>query len=113
MAASTVRKFHQILRSALQQGVRWEWIAVNPAANAQAPKGKHKEPTPPTPEELAKLLEFAEREVPDFYVYLRVASIVGARRGEMCGLRWSRLPRRLLACSQVRSSAVITRRASS
>jgi len=108
LAASTVRKFHQILRSALQQGVRWEWIAVNPAANVQAPKGKRKEPTPPTPEELAKLLEFAEREVPDFYVYLRLASIVGARRGEMCGLRWSDF-RDGYSVLEVRSSAVITR----
>lgn len=108
LAPSTVRKFHQILRSALQQGVRWEWIPVNPAANAQAPKGKRKEPTPPTPEELAKLLEFAEREVPDFYVYLRLASIVGARRGEMCGLRWSDFGDEY-SVLEVRSSAVITR----
>lgn len=108
LAAATVRKFHQILRSALQQGVRWEWIAVNPAANAQAPKGKRKEPTPPTPEDLATLLAFAEREAPDFFVYLRLASIVGARRGEMCGLRWSDF-RDGYSVLEVRSSAVITR----
>jgi integrase len=108
LAASTVRKFHQILRSALQQGVRWEWIAMNPAANAKPPKGKRTEPTPPTPEELASLLELAEREVPDFYVYLRLASIIGARRGEMCGLRWSDF-RDGDTVLEVRSAAVITR----
>lgn len=107
LAASTVRKFHTVLRSALQQAVRWEWIGVNPAAAAQPPKGKRKEPTPPTPDELGRLLAFAEREVPDFFVYLRLASIAGARRGEMCGLRWSDLTD---GCSvlMVRSSAVIT-----
>jgi integrase len=108
LAAATVRKFHQVLRSALQQGVRWEWLAINPALNAQAPKGKRKEPTPPTPEELAKLLDFAQREAPDFYVYMRVAASVGARRGELCGLRWSELSKDY-SVVEVRSSAVLTR----
>jgi integrase len=89
LAASTVRKYHAVLRSALQQGVRWEWLAVNPVALAQAPRGKRKEPTPPTPDELSRLLSCAEAEEPDFYVYLRLAASLGARRGEMCGLRWT------------------------
>ncbi len=89
LAASTVRKYHAVLRSSLQQGVRWEWLAVNPVALAQPPRGKRKEPTPPTPEELSKLLGRSEAEEPDFYVYLRVAACLGARRGEMCGLRWT------------------------
>jgi len=108
LAASSVRKFHQVLRSALLQGVRWEWVAINPASNAQAPKGKRKEPTPPTPEELGKLLEFAEKGVPDFYVYMRVAAIVGARRGELCGLRWTEFSKEYTVV-EIRSSAVITR----
>ncbi len=91
LAASTVRKYHAVLRSALQQGLRWEWLAVNPVALAQAPRGKRKEPTPPTPEELLRLLQAAEAAEPDFYAYLRLAACLGARRGEMCGLRWTDL----------------------
>jgi integrase len=108
LAASTVRKFHSILRSALQQGVRWEWISINPAANARPPRGKRKEPTPPSPEELATLLDYAKREAPDIYVYLHLASILGARRGEMCGLRWSDFGAGY-AVVEVRSAAVIAR----
>lgn len=89
LAASTVRKYHAVLRSALQQGLRWEWLAVNPVALAQAPRGKRKEPTPPSPEELSRLLAATERNEPDFYSYLRLAASLGARRGEMCGLRWT------------------------
>lgn len=89
LAPSTVRKYHTVMRSALQQGVRWEWLPTNPAANARPPRGKRKEPTPPTPEQLSTLLDYAERDAPDIYVYLRLASILGARRGEMYGLRWT------------------------
>jgi len=31
---ASIRNRHSVLRAALQQAVRWEWIAVNPASNA-------------------------------------------------------------------------------
>jgi integrase len=108
LAASTVRKYHAVLRSALQQGVRWEWLAVNPVTLAQAPKGKRKEPTPPTPEELSRLLSAAEAEEPDFYAYLRLAASLGARRGEMCGLRWPDLASDL-STVELKAAVVISR----
>ena len=88
LAASTVRKYHAVLRSALQQGVRWEWLSINPVALAQPPRGRRKAPTPPTPSELSRLLASTETDDPEFYAYLRLAASLGARRGEMCGLRW-------------------------
>lgn len=36
-----------------------------------------------------RLVELAEREDPIFAVLLRVAAATGARRGELCALRWS------------------------
>jgi integrase len=38
LSASTVRRVHNIVRRALEQGVRWGWIGSNPAAHASPPK---------------------------------------------------------------------------
>ncbi|HMV74792.1 MAG TPA: tyrosine-type recombinase/integrase [Microthrixaceae bacterium] len=91
LSPATVRKFHTVARAALQQAVRWEWIGSNPAANASPPKGRRKEPKPPTPEDLARLLKAAEEQDPDFYVFVRLAAVLGARRGEVLGIRWADL----------------------
>jgi integrase len=91
LAPATVRKFHTVARSALQQAVRWEWITSNPAANASPPKVRRKEPIPPTPDELGRILKAAEAEDPDLYVFVRLAAVLGARRGEVLGIRWGDL----------------------
>lgn len=91
LAPATVRKYHTVARSALQQAVRWEWITSNPAANASPPKVRRTEPTPPTPDELGRILKAAEAEDPDLYVFVRLAAVLGARRGEVLGIRWSDL----------------------
>jgi integrase len=43
---------------------------------------------PPTPEEVSRLLETAYEADPDFAVLLWLAATTGARRGELCALRW-------------------------
>lgn len=88
LAPATVRKYHTVARSALQQGVRWEWIAINPAANTTPPKMRKKEPVPPTPNEMAQVLEAAEADDPDLHTFVRLAAVMGARRGEILGIRW-------------------------
>jgi hypothetical protein len=47
LSAGTVRHVHAILRRSLGQGVKWGWIAVNPAVSASPPKLRTKEITPP------------------------------------------------------------------
>jgi len=88
LAAATVRKFHTVARSALQQAVKWEWLVVNPAANASPPKVRRTEPIPPTPAELNRILTAIEKDDPEFYVFVRLAASLGARRGEILGVRW-------------------------
>ena len=88
LAPATVRKFHTVARSALQQAVKWEWIAVNPAANSSPPKVRKKEPIPPTPVQVALILAAAEKDDPDLYVFIRLAAVLGARRGEILGICW-------------------------
>jgi len=88
LSAATVRQVHAILRRALQQGVRWGWIATNPATLASPPRVRTPELAPPDPVQVVKLIETATATDPDFGCYLHLAATTGARRGELCGLRW-------------------------
>lgn len=108
MAPATVRKFHTVARSALQQAVKWEWMAVNPAANSSPPKVRKKEPTPPTPAEVARILAAAGKDDPDLYVFIRLAAVLGARRGEILGICWKDFIDDYRSV-EISSSVVITR----
>jgi len=91
IGAATILKVHLVARGALDRAVRWGWLARNPAAAAEPPSVRQPVIRPPTPEELARLLVAAEHEDPVFALWLRVAAATGARRGELCALRWNDL----------------------
>lgn len=91
MAASTVRQVHAILSGALGAAERWDWIATNPARIARRPKQKPPEPDPPTPAEAARLVEEAFRMDDDWGTLVWLAMTTGMRRGELVGLRFSRI----------------------
>ena len=88
LAPGTVKRIHGILRRALQQGVRWDWIGANPAASSTPPRVPAPRLTPPSTAGVARLFEFAQRSDPDFAVFLLVAAVTGARRSELIALRW-------------------------
>jgi integrase len=88
LAASTVRQIHSILRRALDQAVRWGWIARNPASLASPPRVMAREVRPPRPEEVAVLINAAWARDADFGALLWLGVTTGARRGELCALRW-------------------------
>jgi integrase len=89
LSAQSVQHTHALLRRLLSQAVKWGWCAANPAANASPPKVRHHELHLPTPEQVVALLKAATDRDPDFGCFLRLAAITGARRGELCALRWS------------------------
>lgn len=89
LSPASVRQVHAILRRALQQGVKWEWISTNPATMASTPRVRPFRVEPPNPEAVMRLINEAAKEDPDFACFLTVAATTGARRGELCALRWS------------------------
>jgi len=89
LAPATVRRVHEICRRALQQAVRWGWLSVNPAIHASPPRVPRHTITPPAPEDVARLLSLAEADDSDLAALLWLAAATGARRGELCALRWS------------------------
>lgn len=89
LAAASVRQIHAIIRSACAQAVRWGWIGSNPATKASPPKAARGRKQPPDAEAMRALLTKLEIADPELGTFLRLAAITGARRGELCALRWS------------------------
>lgn len=88
LAPGTVARVHGVLHRALAQAVRWEWIWLNPAANASPPRVPPAEIRAPSPEEVARLLEAVRSDDPALFCFLRLAASTGARRGQLLALRW-------------------------
>ncbi|MGH9093712.1 MAG: tyrosine-type recombinase/integrase [Acidimicrobiales bacterium] len=83
-----MRRAHNVLHRALEQALRWDWLAINPASRASLPRLPGSRIRSPSPEEIHRLVDAATGETPALGVYLRLAAATGARRGELVGLRW-------------------------
>lgn len=91
LAPNTIRQVHAIIRRAYNTAVRWGWITTNPFATAQGVSVPKRQTTEPTPEQMRALLVGAERYGKQSGLIVWLAIATGARRGEVCGLRWSDL----------------------
>ena len=87
LAVGTVRRIHSALHAALAQAQRWSWVFENVADQATPPRDVPAEMRPPTPVQVAQLLEFVARD-PALHLYLTLAATTGARRGQLLALRW-------------------------
>jgi len=90
LSNGTLRKIQSILGGAGQRAVRWEWIGVNPFDLADPIPVPPPAPTPPTAEQAALIVTDAWRDI-DWGMLVWLAMVTGARRGELCALRWDRL----------------------
>jgi integrase len=93
LKASTVHEVHAVLSGALKQAVVWGWVGHNPAKQATAPSVQRADVQPPRAEDAARLLSAAMAEDPELGLFLRLAVVLGARRGELCALRWPDIDR--------------------
>jgi integrase len=89
LKASTVHEVHAVLSGALKQAAAWGWIGHNPAKLATAPTVQKADVQPPKAEDAARLLAAAMQESAELGLFLRLAVVLGARRGELCSLRWT------------------------
>lgn len=85
---ATIRKIHYILSGAYKRAVRWRWVGSSPMDQAEPPSAPPPDPQPPTPDEAARLIAEAGRVDPDWGMLVWLTMVTGARRGELCGLRW-------------------------
>ena len=84
----SIRRYHAVLSAALNQGIRWQWIGTNPAALATLPAERRQEIDAITVEDAGRLIRAAEEANPRFAMLLKLGVLTGARRGELCALRW-------------------------
>lgn len=90
LSNSSIRQIHWCLSGALKRAVRRRWISVNPLAQAEPPGATKPDPHPPTPEQAAAIVNEAFKDLP-WGVLVWLAMVTGARRGELCALRWDLL----------------------
>ena len=84
-----IRQTHAILRSALNQAVKWGWLDSNPALRASPPRLPQKDMASISVEQLAVLIRDAEQANPQWAAMIALAAVSGLRRGELLGLKWS------------------------
>lgn len=88
---STVRGCHVLLCRVLDQAKRWGWVATNVGRDARPPKQRGSDPKP-VPIDMARaMLERAAEVNPTLATTMVLAADTGARRGELCALRWIKL----------------------
>jgi integrase len=90
LADSSIRQIHGILSGACKRAVCWRWIGTNPIDQAESPALAQPDPQPPTPDQAARIATEAWRDT-DWGMLVWLALMTGARRGELCALRWDRL----------------------
>ncbi len=89
LSVSSVLRVHGVVRLALNQAVKWGWRSDNPAVLANPGKIRKAKITPPTKDEVLKLLAAAEAKDLELLTFLFVDAETGARRGELAAFRLS------------------------
>lgn len=85
-SAYMARGARDVLRTALNQALRWELVSRNVAVLADPPRHRTREITPLTPRQAGTLLEAVAGH--RLEALITVALGLGLRQGEALGLRW-------------------------
>jgi integrase len=91
LSPSAVRDVHAILSGAFKQAVVWEWSSKNPVTDATPPAVEKADVAPPKVAEAERLLDTAMDKDPELGLFLVLAVVLGARRSEVCRLRWTHI----------------------
>jgi integrase len=81
----TIRRIHEVLSAAFAKAVGWGYIDRNPAEHASPPPRPRSERQAVSAADLRALLDACP---PKLKLWVRLAFVTGARRGEVCGLQW-------------------------
>ena len=88
LAPASVRRVHAVLRSGFRLGVKWRYLPSDPATDASPAQLVSKAVMAPRVAEVQKMIAAADKDDPDMAALIAIAAVTGARRGELCGLRW-------------------------
>ena len=86
---NSVIRYQAMLSSIFKKGVQWGLINENLCSRAEHPKVEEIDIRVLTEEEIPTLLDALSDAPPQYSVITQLALLLGARRGEICALRWS------------------------
>jgi integrase len=87
LSPKTIANIASIVKQALEDAVRWELLAFNPAVSVKLPRQERQEVQALSPDELGQYLRSIEGH--RFEAVLQLTCLTGMRRGEVLGLRWA------------------------
>jgi integrase len=87
LSPKTVQYIRGVLRTALNEAIRWELVSRNVASLVRGPRSERKPITPFGPADAMRLLEAAQSD--RLGALYSVALALGLRQGEALGLTWS------------------------
>lgn len=90
-SAPSVRRIHCVVSEVLNYAEMEMIITVNPAKRVRLPKVATPERDYFQPEEVAAILAAADKEPIQWRAMVYMFALTGARRGEVCGMKWSNL----------------------
>ena len=88
LSPKTVHGYHRVISTILTKAVKWEYIPVNIAVNAELPRVENKEAPYLDEADARRLLELLHDEPMQWRAPITFALLSGLRRGELLGLRW-------------------------
>lgn len=81
-----LRRVRMVLNGAWRRAISYEWATSNPCRDVPLPKVSKPEVAPPSHEQVRAVLDECSGAV---QLFVRLAVVTGARRGELVGLQWS------------------------
>lgn len=91
LSDKTVLEHHRLIHTILTQAEKEMLVPYNAAAKATPPKASAKEVNYFQPEDIVRIREALEEEPLKWKTITHLLLITGCRRGEIMGLRWSRI----------------------
>ena len=91
LSSSTVRKYHNLISTVLEQAVKEGLVAFNVAARTIKPKAQKAEAEYFQLDDVARIRDALETEPIKWRTFTHLLLITGARRGEILGLKWDKV----------------------
>lgn len=88
LAPKTLMHYHRLLNSMFEKAVKWNVLYDNPCRHVEPPKLAKHEAKFLDEEQARRLLSELETAPLQYRVMANMLLYTGARRGEICGLRW-------------------------
>lgn len=91
LSSKTILEHHRLISTVLEQALKESLIPFNPASRADLPKAERKEVAYFQPAQIAAIRDALDLEPIKWKTLIHLFLITGARRGEVLGLKWSRV----------------------